>query len=92
MTSTGVLGQSSLPQSSHSEGAALLSDEMGIQRKQKLTFLDLLEFQPGRDAPNKAPQTRLPTPPLTQPFRANPADQKRKREDKGKKVMEGENN
>ena len=75
VTSTGVLGQSSLPQSSRFEGAALLSNEMETQRKQKSTLLDLLESQPGRDVPNKTPQTRLPTPPLTQPLRVDPANQ-----------------
>ena len=39
-----------------------------------------------------APQTRLPTPLPTQPLRADPADQKMKREDKGKEVVEGGKN
>ena len=81
VTSTGVLGQLSPPQSSRFEKAAFLLNEIGIQRKQKSTLLDLLKSQPSRDAPNKALQTRLP----------DLVDQKRK-EDKGKKVMEGGKN
>ena len=38
VTSTGVLGQSSPPQSSSFEGVGPLSDEMGIQRKQSSTL------------------------------------------------------
>nr|POE55225.1 hypothetical protein CFP56_02225 [Quercus suber] len=67
-TSTGDYGQFFQPQSSHLEVATPLSDEMGIQRKQRSTLQELLESQLGRDALGKAPQTRLPTPPPTQPF------------------------
>ena len=81
VTSTGVPGQLFPPQSSRFEKAAFLLNKMGIQRKQKSTLLDLLESQPSRDAPNKAFQTKLP----------DLVDQKRK-EDKGKKVMEGGKN
>ena len=87
-TSTGVLSQSSSPQPSRFEGAALLLDEMGIQRKPKSSLLDLIESQPGRDAPGKATQTKPPTPPLTLPLQPGPADHKRKREPKGKEVVE----
>ena len=52
-TSTGVLSQSSSPQPSCFEGAALLLDEIGIQRKPKSSLLDLIESQPGRDAPDR---------------------------------------
>ncbi|KAK9995956.1 hypothetical protein SO802_020642 [Lithocarpus litseifolius] len=57
-------------------------------RRQRSTLQQLLESQPGRDAPGKATQTRLPAPPPIQPFRANPTKHKRKREDKGKEVVE----
>ena len=33
-------------------------DEMGIQRKPKSSLMDLIEFQPGRDAPVKTAQTK----------------------------------
>ena len=69
-----------------------MSDEMGIQRKQRLTLQELLESQLGKDAPTKVPMTRLPTPPLALPLQANPVDQKRKREDIGKELMEGGKN
>ena len=49
---------------------------------------ELLESQLGRDAPDKATQTKLPTPPPTQTLRADLADHKRKREEKGKEVAE----
>ena len=92
VTLTGVLGQSSPSQFDGFEGAALLLGEMGIQRKQKSTLLDLLKSQPGRDAPNKAPHIRLPTPLPALPSQVNLTDRKRKREDKGKEVMEGGKN
>ena len=61
---------------------------MGIQRKKSSTLQELLESQPGGHALRKEPQTRLSTPPPTQPFRADPTDHKRKREEKGKDVVE----
>ena len=68
-------------------------DEIGIQRKPKSSLLDLIESQPGRDAPGKAAQaklttpsqTRIPTPPPVLPSQA--AELKRKRESKGKAVI-----
>ena len=62
---------------------------MGIQHKQRSTLKELLESQPGENVPGKVPQTRLPTPPLAQPLRLELADLKRKREQKGNKVVEG---
>ena len=43
VTSTGVLSHSSPPQFSCFEGATPLSDEIGIQRKQRSTLQELLE-------------------------------------------------
>ena len=63
-------------------------DEMGIQRKPKSSLLDLIESQPGRDAPVKAAQTKPPTPLPALPFQHGSADLKRKRESKGKEVMD----
>ena len=85
-TSTGDLSQSFQPLPSHFEEVASLEDEMGIQRKPRSTLQKLLQSQSGKDAPTKAPQTRLLTPPPTQPLRTNPIDPKR--DDKGKEVME----
>ena len=68
-------------------------DEMGIQRKQKTSLLDLIESQPGRDAPGKMAQTKLPTPSQTKlptpppALLSQSAELKRKRESKGKDVM-----
>ena len=47
-----------------------------------------MESQPRGHASEKASQTRLPTPPPTQPLRVDPVDHKRKREEKGKEVVE----
>lgn len=55
MTSIGVLIQLSPPQSSRFKASVLSSDEIGIQRRQKLTLLDLLESRAGKNAPSKAP-------------------------------------
>ena len=38
--------------------------------------------------PGKAATTKLPTPPPTQPLQSNPADHKRKMEQKGKEIVE----
>ena len=92
-TLTGDLGQFSQPLPSHFEEVASLEDKMGIQRKPRSTLQEHLESQPEREAPTKVPQTRLPTPhPPTQPLRTDPTDPKRKRDDKGKEVMEGGKN
>ena len=37
-------------------------DEIGIQRKSKRSLLDLIESQPGKDAPGKPTQPKLPSP------------------------------
>ena len=79
--STGDLGHSSPTQSSHNQEAANTSDKMGIQRKQRSTLQELLESQLERHTPRKAAQTKLPTPPPTQPLQANLVDHKRKREE-----------
>ena len=52
-------------------------DEMGIQHKPKSSLLDLIESQPGRDAPGKVAQTKSPAPPPALPPQA--AELKRKR-------------
>ena len=62
-------------------------DEMGIQRKPKSSLLELIENQPGRDAPRRTVCSKSPTPPPVLPP-PQPADLKRKREPKGKGVME----
>ena len=62
-------------------------DEMGIQRKPKSSLLELIENQPGRDAPGKTVRSKSPTPPPALPS-PQPFDLKMKREPKGKRVME----
>ena len=62
-------------------------DEMGIQHKPKSSLLELIENQPGRDAPRRTVCSKSPTPPPVLPP-PQPADLKRKREPKGKGVME----
>ena len=61
---------------------------MGIQHKPRSTLQKLLESQPGGNALRKAALTKLPTLPPTQPLRSDPVDHKRKREQKGKEVVE----
>ena len=78
-TSTGDLRQPSPSQSSHHRRSTSTLDDMGIQRKPRFTLQELLESQPRKDAPKKAAQTKLPTPPPTQTFQADPTNHKRKR-------------
>ena len=51
--STGDLRLPFPSQSSHHRGFIFMLDDMGIQRKQRSTLQELLESQPGRDAPEK---------------------------------------
>ena len=72
-------------------------EDMGIQRKPQRSLQKLLESQPGRGEIGKPAQPRLPPPPPKSPPRApqppppskiEQVDPKRKREPKGKEVME----
>ena len=65
-----------------------LLDKIGIQRKPKSSLMDLIESQSGRNAPVKTAQTKCPTPPLGLPLLPGPAGLKRKRESKGKEVVD----
>ena len=48
----------------HQQEAGIVAlDKMGIQRKSKRSLLDLIESQPGKDAPRKSAQPQLPSPP-----------------------------
>ena len=75
----------------------ITSNEMGIQRKSQRSLLDLIESQSGKDASGKSTQPKLPPPPLKSPLplpqpslssRPELVDLKRKREQKGKEVVE----
>ena len=75
----------------------ITSNEMGIQRKSQRSLMELIESQPGKGAPGKSTQPKLPAPPPKSPLpppqpslpsRPEPIDPKRKREQKGKHVME----
>ena len=78
--------------------------DIGFKRKPPTSFLDLIDGQPGKDAPGKS-WPKLPSPPskpqpaqtrssfaLSQPFKlpppVQPADPKRKRSSKGKEPMD----
>ena len=70
---------------------------MGIQRKPQRSLQELLESQPGRGETRKPSQPKLPPPPPKSlpctpqpplPFRIEQVDPKRRREPKGKEVME----
>ena len=74
-----------------------LPEEMGIQRKLQKNMMELINDQSGRRGPGKSAQPKLPPPlpkspsPAPQPFlpsKTEQVDQKRKREQKGKDVME----
>ncbi|XP_030964798.1 chromo domain-containing protein cec-1-like [Quercus lobata] len=77
-------------------------DEMGIQRKPQKSLLELMKGQPGKNVPAKtipsqasSLPTRSPPPAPRQPPRSSPqpalpnaAEQKRRREQKGKDVVD----
>ena len=74
-----------------------LLEEMGIQRKPQKSLMELIEDQPGRGGLGKSAQPKLP-PPLPKspprapqpnlPSRTEQPDPKRRKEQKGKDVME----
>ena len=74
-----------------------VSEEMGIQRKPQKSLMELIEDQPRKGALGKPIQTKLPPPPPKSPLpppqpslpsKPKPVDPKRKREQKGKDVVE----
>ena len=74
-----------------------LPDKMGIQRKPQKSLQELLESQPGRGESRKSAQPKLPPPPPrsppcaplpTLPSRTKQVDPKKRREQKGKDIME----
>ena len=82
---------------SQQRGDTITFDEMGIQRKNQRSLLDLIKSQPGRDASGKFMQPKLPPPLPKSPFpfpqppvppRPDPADPKRNREQKGNEIVE----
>ena len=79
-------------QSIHSEEDP---NEMGIQRKPQRSLMELMEGQPGKDAPAKSTQSQVPSLPSRsplpaphQPVRLDAAKLKRCREQKGKEVVD----
>ena len=72
-------------------------EDMGIQRKPQHSLQELLESQPGRGEAGRLTQPKLPPPPpksphrapqTTPPSRTEQPDPKRRREPKGKEVVE----
>ena len=72
-------------------------EDMGIQRKPQRSLQELLESQPGRGEAGRFAQPKLPPPPPKSPlrapqpplpFRTEQPDPKRRRESKGKEVIE----
>ena len=61
---------------------------MVLQRKTRSSLLDLLESHAGGYMPVKAIQTKPLTPSSTQASQPDPTDKKKKRDQKGKEVVE----
>ena len=98
-----VFNQSLSPESTSAnidfqhQADVITPDKMGIQRKSQRSLMDLIESQPGKCAPGKSTQPKLPHPPPKSslpppqpslPSRPKPADPKRKRDQKGKDVVD----
>ena len=62
---------------------------MGIKCKSRAGLLDIMESQSGNKAPKKTSQAKLPPPLPSLPPRIDPADLKRKRDQRGSGVVEG---
>lgn len=67
--------------------APSVPDTMVLQRKPKTSLLELLESHARGTVHEVAVQTKPPTPP-SQTFQLDPIDKKRKRDQKGKDVVE----
>ena len=65
---------------------------MVLQRKTRTNLLDLLESHVGGNMPEKAFHAKLSILPFTQVPQLDPAEKKRKRDQKGKEVMEERKN
>ena len=65
---------------------------MVLQRKTRTSLLDLLESHVGGNMLEKAIQAKLSILPFTQVPQLDPAEKKRKRDEKGKEVMEERKN
>ena len=68
--------------------ALSIPDAMVLQRKSKISFLELLESYVGGTVPKVVIQTKPPTPLLAQTSQPDPVDKKRKQDQKGKDVVE----
>ena len=69
----------------------VISGDMGVQRKSQRSLLDVMEGKSGKETLGRSPQTILPPPPppkSSQPQGAESGDPKRKREQKGKDVVD----
>ena len=66
--STSDVGHPFPTQSSHHQGVTSIPNDIGIQCKPRSTLQELLKSQPKGNSPRKVAQTRLTTPPPTQPL------------------------
>lgn len=85
---TGDLSHISPAQVSHSQEDSTILDTMVLQHKTSTSLQDLLESQIVGNVPEKVAQTKPPTPPFTQALHPDLVDKKRKRDPKGKEVLE----
>ena len=70
-------------------------DEMGVQRKPQRSLMKLIKNQSEKGAPGKSARSQIPPPPAPnqpphqpQPVRSEAADLKRRREQKGKDMVD----
>ena len=77
---------------SYTQEAPFVPDTMVLQRKMRTSLLGFLESHTGGNVPKKAVQPKPPALPSTQTSQLNLADKKRKRDPKGKEVLEERRN
>jgi len=61
---------------------------MGIQRRPRGNLLEMMESQARNKAPKAASQAKLPSLPTSHDIQQEAADKKKKRETRGKEVIE----
>ena len=85
-----VFNQSeSLVEESQIREASPVLDIMGIQRKPRTGLLDVMESTSRSKVPEKNAQAKLPPPPPTQPLWVDPADHKRKKDQRSQYLGKG---
>ena len=85
---TGDFGHLPSAEVSQTQGDPIIPEALGIQRKSRTSLIEIMESQSEGKAPEVAGQAKHPSLPTPHDHQPNPANKKRKREQKRKDVIE----